>query len=222
MSTSSMAVALDQEVRPRLRGVSHEVAFFVSLVLGPLLVASAPSGAARLVTTVYAVSLAALFGCSALLHRGAWSPRVRPWMRRLDHSTIFVFIAGTYTAVVALAPLGHSGTTVLVAVWLGALAGVAVTLLWIHAPRWIAAASYLVVGWIAAAALPDLWSALGVLRFALLIAGALLFTAGAIIYARRRPDPNPLVFGYHELFHALVIAAVLCHFTLIASLLRSS
>lgn len=132
---------------------------------------------------------------------------------------IFVFIAGTYTPVVALASLGRVGTPVLVAVWIGALAGVVITLLWIGAPRWLTAGCYVVVGWIAAAALPALWSSLGVARFGLLITGGLIYTVGAVVYAKRRPDPRPTVFGYHEVFHALVIIAVLCHLTLIATLL---
>ncbi len=207
--------------RPRFRGVSHEVAFYSSLVVGPALVVVAPTASARVVTGIYAASLAALFGCSALLHRVDWSVSVHPWMRRLDHSMIFVFIAGTYTPVVALASLGRIGTPVLVAVWIGAAAGVLITLLWIGAPRWIAAGSYVAVGWIAVAAMPALWSSLGVPRFALLLAGGLIFTAGAVIYARKRPDPRPMVFGYHEVFHALVIVGVLCHVALVATLVRA-
>jgi hemolysin III len=205
-------------VRPRWRGISHQVAFFVSLVLGPALVLSATTSMARTVTAIYAVCLAALFGCSALLHRGDWSPTVRPWLRRLDHSTIFVFIAGTYTPVAALSLDHDQAVWILTAVWIGAMAGVTVTLFWIHAPRWVAAACYLAVGWIAVLALPSLWSSLGTTRFALLACGALLYTVGAVVYARQRPDPWPDTFGFHEVFHALVIAAVICHYILIWSL----
>jgi hemolysin III len=206
---------------PKLRGVSHQVAFFVALVVGPALVASAPT-AARIVTSVYAVCLAALFGCSALLHRGVWSPAVHPWMRRLDHSTIFLFIAGTYTPVATLALDADRATPVLVAVWVGAVIGILITLLWIGSPRWVTAVSYLAVGWIAVLALPALWSAMGPGRFALLAGGGVLYSVGAIVYARQRPDPWPATFGYHEVFHALVILAVLCHFALIASLARAT
>jgi hemolysin III len=219
LGVGSVGVVTDLVVteRPRLRGVSHLVAFFVSLVLGPVLVAAAATPTARLVCAIYAVCLAALFGCSALLHRGNWSPATRVWLRRLDHSTIFLFIAGTYTPVVALTLAHDTAVWILTAVWLGAAIGVAVTLWWIHAPRWVSTACYLAVGWIAVLALPALWTALGPARFGLLAAGAVLYTLGAVVYARKRPDPWPEVFGFHEVFHALVIAAVICHYALIWS-----
>ena len=204
--------------RPRFRGVSHQVAFFVSLVLGPAMALSATTTMARVVCGIYAACLAALFGCSAMLHRGDWTPDARVWLRRLDHSTIFVFIAGTYTPIVALS-LDHDQTVwILTAVWIGAALGVAVTMCWIHAPRWVASGCYLAVGWIAVLALPSLWSSLGSARFALLACGAVLYTFGAVVYARKLPDPWPEVFGFHEVFHALVIAAVICHYALIWSL----
>jgi hemolysin III len=210
----------DRHTRPRWRGVSHHIAFYVSILVAPALVLLAQTPLARAVATVYVLSLAALFGCSALLHRVDWSPATRPWMRRLDHSMIFVFIAGTYTPVVALSLSGERAVPLLAAVWIGAAAGVAVTLCWIGAPRWVTATCYLAVGWIAVLALPELWSSLGGARFALLATGGLLYTVGAIVYARRRPDPWPGVFGYHEVFHALVIAAVICHWLMIESLVR--
>ncbi len=206
--------------KPKLRGVSHQVAFFVSLALGPLLVAQATTTTARVVTSIYAVCLALLFGCSALLHRGQWSTTTHPWMRRLDHSMIFVFIAGTYTPVVALTLPSSSASWILAAAWIAAAFGVAVTVFWIGAPRWITVACYLGAGWIAVVALPQLWSALGPARFALLAGGGALYSVGAVVYARKRPDPWPLVFGYHEVFHALVISAVLCHYVLITALVR--
>lgn len=205
-------------VKPRFRGVSHQVAFVVSLVLGPVLVLTATTSVARVACAIYAACLAALFGCSALLHRGDWSPTVRPWLRRLDHSTIFIFIAGTYTPVVALSLDHDQAVWVLGAVWIGAALGVGVTMCWIHAPRWVSTGCYLAVGWIAVLAMPSLWSSLGPTRFALLAGGALLYTVGAVVYARKRPDPWPEVFGFHEVFHALVIAAVICHYALIWSL----
>jgi hemolysin III len=216
--TSSSQV--NSSIRPRWRGVSHHVAFYVSILVAPALLLLAQTRLARTVATVYVLSLAALFGCSALLHRVDWSPATRPWMRRLDQSTIFVFIAGTYTPVVALSLSGDHAVPLLVAVWIGAVAGVGVTLFWIGAPRWVIAACYLGVGWIAVLALPELWSSLGAARFALLATGGLLYTVGAIVYARRSPDPRPDVFGYHEVFHALVITAVVCHWLVIESLVR--
>jgi hemolysin III len=218
MSATTAPTTSETFVKPLLRGVSHEVAFFVVLVLGPLLGLAASGARATMTTVVYATSLAAMFGCSALLHRGTWSEVVLPWMRRLDHSMIFVFVAGTYTPVLVLSSLGALGRWLLVAVWVAALGGVAITLLWLHAPRWVTASCYLVVGWAAVIALPALWIHVGVARVVLLTGGGILFTVGAVVYARQRPDPVPKVFGYHEVFHALVILAVVCHYVLIASL----
>jgi hemolysin III len=215
------AEGLGPTVKPRLRGVSHLVAFGVALVAGPLLVAQATTSLGRTTTVIYAVSLAALFGCSALLHRVDWSERARPWFRRLDHSMIFVFIAGTYTPVAALSLAPATARLILVAVWAGAVTGVLVTVFWIDAPRWVSTACYVAVGWIAVLALPALWSALGAGQFALLAAGGVLYTLGSVVYATRRPDPAPQVFGYHEVFHALVIAAVACHYALIWQLVQA-
>jgi hemolysin III len=197
--------------------VSHLVAFFIALVAGPVLVAHAGSTRAGLVASIYAASLAAMFGCSALLHRGHWSDQARPWLRRLDHSMIFVFIAGTYTPLCALSLSSGSANLLLGAVWTGAAVGVLITLLWIDAPRWITAACYVTIGWLAVFAAPDLASALAPGHLTLLVTGGMLYTVGAVFYARKRPDPFPTFFGYHELFHALVIAAVVCHFTVIAA-----
>jgi hemolysin III len=219
-ASASGQVASSVPPKPRWRGVSHQVAFFICLVLGPALVLEASTPKARITAAVYAASLIALFGCSALLHRGAWSDRARPWFRRLDHSMIFVFIAGTYTPITVLTLPPAQARLIVGAAWIAATAGVLVTVFWINAPRWVTAGCYLVAGWIAVMALPSLWSGLGPARFSLLAAGALLYTLGAVVYARRRPDPAPETFGYHEVFHALVIAAVTCHYVLITSLVR--
>lgn len=207
------------EPKPRLRGVSHHVAFYFALLCLPVLVITASTGVGRTTSAIYGISLAALFGCSALLHRGRWSPQVEPWIRKLDHSTIFVFIAGTYTPVVAITAESRA-PWMLAAVWSGAAIGVALGLFWIDAPRWLTSGVYLGVGWLALIILPDLWRGLGPGRFTLLALGGALFTAGAVVYARKRPDPSPAVFGYHEVFHALVIAGVALHLTLIGSLPR--
>ena len=206
--------------KPRLRGVSHLVAFFVALVAGPLLVAGATTSLARITATIYAASLIALFGCSALLHRVNWSTRALPTFRRLDHSMIFVFIAGTYTPVSALSLSSGTARLIIIAVWAGAIAGVLITVFWIDAPRWVTAGWYVAVGWIAVLAIPALWSALGPGQFALLAVGGVLYTLGSAVYASKRPDPVPHVFGYHEVFHALVITAVICHYILISQLVR--
>ena len=203
-------------MKPRLRGVSHQYAFYVALAAGAALVVLARGGEARAAALVYALSLSAMFGASALYHRIDWSPRPAAWLRRLDHSMIFVLVAGTYTpfAVLVLAPV--LGWTVLAVVWGGALVGIVISLLWIDAPRWLTALLYVALGWVSVVVMPQLWDRAGVLAVALLATGGLLYTAGAVVYARRRPDPVPRVFGYHEVFHVLVIAAAAVHFTAVA------
>ena len=204
-------------VKPRLRGVSHQWAFFVSCAIGAALVVAAPSGTPRLAATIYAVSVAALFGVSALYHRITWaSAAARRWMRRLDHSAIFVLIAGTYTPFALLVLDGPIATVILVVVWAGALGGILLKLVWIDAPKLITAIVYVALGWVAVAAFPDLIDELGLTGTALVVAGGLLYTAGALVYAFRRPDPVPTVFGYHEVFHALVIVAAALQYAVVA------
>jgi hemolysin III len=204
-------------VKPRLRGVSHEWAFFVSLFLGTGLIVAAKTPKATLAVTIYAVSLSALLGTSALYHRVNWSrPNVRLWMRRLDHSMIFFLIAGTYTPFALLVLSGPLADAILLVVWVGAVAGALVEMVWIDHPKWVAALIYMSLGWVAAVAFPQLWKDMGVAGTLLVAAGGLLYTAGAIVYAIQRPNPNPRVFGYHEIFHLLVIAAAAAHFAAIA------
>jgi hemolysin III len=204
-------------VKPRLRGVSHEWAFFVSLALGAALIVYAKTPKATLAVTIYAISLSALFGTSALYHRVDWKrPSARRWMRRLDHSMIFLLIAGTYTPFALLVLHGALADAILAVVWIGALAGAIMEMVWIESPKWVHALVYLALGWVAVVAFPSLLSAMGLAGALLLAAGGALYTAGAVIYATQRPDPNPAVFGYHEVFHLLVIAAAAVHFTAIA------
>jgi hemolysin III len=204
-------------VKPKLRGVSHEWAFFVSLILGAGLIVAADSPRATLAVTIYAVSLSALLGTSALYHRVDWKrPNVRRWMRRLDHSMIFFLIAGTYTPFALLALDGPLADAILVVVWIGAIAGAVVEMVWIDHPKWVAALIYMSLGWVAAVAFPELWNAMGVTGTLLVAAGGLLYTAGAVVYATQRPNPDPRVFGYHEVFHLLVIAAAAAHFAAVA------
>jgi hemolysin III len=166
---------------------------------------------------VYAGTVLGLFGISALYHRVAWRSEVtRSWMRRLDHSMIFVFIAGTYTPVAVLSLDGVLPVVVLAIVWGGALAGVALKLVWITAPKGLVASVYVLLGWVGLALLPEVLRSAGVLPALLFVAGGVLYTAGAVVYVRRRPDPRPAVFGFHEIFHAFVIAAALAHFIAIA------
>jgi hemolysin III len=203
--------------KPRLRGVSHEWAFFVSLVAGTVLVVAAPTPRATLAVAVYAASLSALLGVSALYHRVTWRrPEIRRWMRRLDHSMIFLLIAGTTTPFAVLVLDGPWAKALLIAVWAGAAAGIVVELIWIEAPKWATTIVYLSVGWIGVLGFPGIVLRAGVGAGALIATGGALHTIGAIVYARQRPDPNPAVFGYHEVFHLLVIAAAAAHFAAVA------
>jgi hemolysin III len=202
--------------RPRLRGVSHQWAFICSLVTGAALVVAAPAGRPTVASAIYAASVAALFGTSALYHRVTWpTPSARRWMRRLDHSMIFLLIAGTYTPFALLVLEGTLATVILVVVWAGALGGILLKLVWIDAPKPLVASLYVMLGWVAVVAFPDLLEGLGVTSTALVAAGGLLYTAGAVVYALGRPDPVPAVFGYHEIFHALVIAAAALQYAVI-------
>jgi hemolysin III len=203
-------------VKPRLRGVVHEYAFFVSLGCGVALILAASDGRARTAAVIYAFAVSALLGTSALYHRVTWRPRARRWMRRLDHSMIFVLIAGTYTPVALLALSGSLSRTILIVVWAGAVGGVVFKLLWLDAPKWLFAAVYVALGWVAVAVFGQLPATIGWLGVAGLAAGGLLYTLGAIVYASGRPDPSPRVFGYHEVFHVLVVAAAALHYAVIA------
>jgi hemolysin III len=214
MPTSSATLDL---VKPRLRGVSHQWAFYVSLALGAALVVAAPAGEPRLAAAIYALSVAALFGTSALYHRITWgSHAARRWMRRLDHSMIFFLIAGTYTPFALLVLHGELATVILVVVWAGALGGIFMKLVWIDAPKMLVAILYLALGWVAVAAFPTMLDELGITGTALVTVGGLLYTAGALVYAFQRPNPAPTVFGYHEVFHALVILAAALQYAVIA------
>jgi hemolysin III len=215
LNTPAAAVP-EVRVKPRLRGVSHQYAFFVSLASGILLVLLATTTRASVAVAIYAASVSALFGVSALYHRVTWTTAARRRMRRLDHAMIFLLIAGTYTPVGLLVLHGTLATVVLAVVWGGAVAGIVLELAWTKAPRWLGGTVYLALGWVAVVAMPQLFTRLGVAGGLLLVAGGLVYSAGAAIYALRRPDPAPATFGYHEVFHLLVIAGVAAHFLAIA------
>jgi hemolysin III len=202
--------------KPVLRGVLHQVAFFASLAAAPLLIFGADGGRARLAAAVFAGSVAACFGASALYHRVTWTPQVRLWMRRVDHAGVYLLIAGTYTPVSLLVLRGAWRPAILAIVWTGAAAAIVLKFLWVGAPKWLAAAIGIGLGWVAVAALPQLISHIDPVGVTLLVVGGLAYTAGAVVYARRRPDPAPAIFGYHELFHALTIVAVVCQYVAIA------
>ncbi|MFC7341927.1 PAQR family membrane homeostasis protein TrhA [Saccharopolyspora griseoalba] len=202
-------------IKPRMRGWIHLWSLVVSVVAGATLIAlaaSTVSPAAAAGTSIYVATVLGLFGISALYHRKTWqSVGARTWMRRLDHSMIFLFIAGTYTPFAMLAMRPTTGAIVLAVVWGGALGGVVLKLAWPHAPRWVGVPVYIALGWVAVFVLPDLLHHAGVAALVLLLVGGVLYSLGAVCYATRRPDPWPKTFGYHEFFHSAVSAAAICH-----------
>ncbi len=202
-------------VKPKLRGVFHELGFYAAIVLGVPLVWTAEDGRARLAAVVFVGCLAACFGASALYHRPTWTPRVRAWLARLDHAGVYLLIAGTYVPFGLLVMSPGWAVPVLSVVWSGALAAIVLKLFWVRAPKWLSAAIGLLLGWVGAVAFSQLLKVefVGVL---LVVAGGLLYSAGAVVYARRRPDPAPQVFGYHELFHVFTLGAAGCQFAAVA------
>jgi hemolysin III len=216
MATTATTVSEAVEVKPRLRGVSHQYAFFVSIGCGVGLILAASEGRARLAASIYAVAVSALLGTSALYHRVTWRPSARRWMRRLDHSMIFVLIAGTYTPVALLALKGTLASMILIVLWAGALGGVIFKLAWIDAPKWLLAMVYVAMGLVTAAVFGELPAAIGWLGAIGIALGGVLYLFGAVIYASGKPNPWPKVFGYHEVFHALVITAAGLHYAVIA------
>jgi hemolysin III len=198
-------------VRPRLRGWVHLVAFPLAAAAGAVLVALSPSGTVRWASAVFGVSATLLFGTSALYHRGTWSPRAALLLKRLDHSNIFLIIAGTYTplAVTLLPP--SSARALLTTVWVGALLGVVFRVVWTGAPRWLYTPLYVALGWVAVAYLPAFWRSGGAAVVWLVAAGGVLYSLGALVYGIRRPNPSPRWFGFHEVFHVLTVAAFAAH-----------
>ncbi len=207
---------LARAIKPRLRGVLHEAAFAVSLVTGTALVCLADGGRARTAAAIYAVSVALLFGTSAAYHRGSWSARSHEVMKRLDHSMIFVLIAGTYTPFALLLLDGTTRWVVLGLVWGGALLGIVLRNVVRRPARWLFVGLYLALGWVALAFLPQITEAGGVRVLVLLLVGGALYTAGAVVYALRRPDPSPRWFGFHEVFHAFTLAAFAVHYVAVS------
>jgi hemolysin III len=200
--------------KPRLRGYLHQYAFFVAVVCGVVLcslAATRPGSAPFLSCLIYSLTVCGLFGISALYHRRGWTERGYQIMRRMDHSMIFIFIAGTYTPFSVLLLDTATATIFLSLVWAGAVGGVALKVIWPELPRWIGAPLYLALGWVAVAIMPDILHRGGVADLVLLVVGGLAYSVGAIFYAMRRPDPWPTVFGHHEFFHACTLVAAILH-----------
>jgi hemolysin III len=205
--SSCVDVMTELSSKPRLRGVSHEVAALVFPLLGLVAVLLAPSAGTKAAVGVYTLGLTGMYATSACYHRGDWSATVKRRLRRLDHSMILVAIAATYTPIAAIGLDRTTARVLLAVVWGLAVAGVVIRNVWLGAPRWLTAAVYVGVGWTALVVSPALWTQLGVVTFGLLMAGGVVYSIGASVYIRRRPDPAPDVFGYHEVFHALVLTA---------------
>ncbi|MGL4173119.1 MAG: PAQR family membrane homeostasis protein TrhA [Actinomycetota bacterium] len=199
-------------VKPKLRGWLHAGAFPVAVVGGIVLVALAPSATAKITAAVYSITAALLFGTSALYHRGTWSPRARQLLRRMDHSNIFLIIAGTYTPFAALLLPEGRARLLLFIIWAGALGGVLFRVFWVGAPRWLYTPVYLALGWVAVLYLPDFLREGGVALITLMIVGGVLYSLGGVVYGLKRPDPSPRWFGFHEIFHACTIAAFVVHY----------
>jgi hemolysin III len=202
-----------------MRGRLHEVAFFVSIPAGVALVALADTGKARFAAAMFAVGLAGVFGASAAYHRVAWSAPALRRMKRLDHSMIFILIAGTYTPLCLLALNGAWSVAMLATVWAGAITGIVLKQVDVDGMRRLSGFLYIALGWVSIVALPQLFRNMSVTGSVLVVAGGLLYTLGAIVFATKRPDPNPAVFGYHEIWHAFTAGAGLCHYAAVLLLI---
>lgn len=198
-------------VKPRLRGWLHALTFPLAVIAGGVLVAVAPSNEVRVSAAIYTLTAALLFGVSAIYHRGRWSPRAQAALRRLDHANIFLIIAGTYTPFTLLLLPGGQARVLLSLVWIGALLGVGFRVFWVGAPRWLYVPIYIALGWAAVFWLPQMASNGGAAIVTLIIIGGLMYTAGAIVYGTKRPNPSPRWFGYHEVFHAFTLAGFVSH-----------
>lgn len=207
---------------PRFRGRLHQIAFFVTLPAGATLIGLARTAVARAAAAVFSASLALLFGTSAAYHRKRWSAGAHRVMKRLDHSMIFVLIGGSYTAIGLLALHGWWRFGVLTTVWSGAVAGIVLKVASIEHTRVVGGILYLTLGWVAVFASPEIVRNTSAVQIALVVAGGILYTVGAVIFFRRRPDPNPQVFGYHEIWHSFVCGASACHYAAVLLLVLAA
>jgi hemolysin III len=216
ISVPSLPTPPAPRVKPRWRGVLHQYSFFASIPPVVLLILAAPTTKASIAAAIYGASLAALLGTSALYHRVTWSPRARLWMGKLDLAMIFLLIAGSYTPVAVLALHPPVSTMVLWLIWGAAVAGIVLKLAWSSPPKWASALVYVTMGSLGVFFLPEIAHSIGAVAVTLLAAGGAIYILGALVYALQRPDPLPAVFGYHEIFHALVVVAAAIHYVAVA------
>lgn len=220
--SADLAEAAAVRLVPRFRGVMHAYAVVPAIALGIVLIVLAKADRPRVATIAYGSGLSICLGVSAVYHRGRWSARIKAALARLDHSTIFLLIAGTSTPVFLLSVRGSLGTTLVAIEWAGAACGIAIAVLWRRPPAWAEVAPYLILGWLGIVAMPSLFAGMGATGLGLLIGGGALYTGGAVCYALERPDPWPATFGFHEVFHCCVTAAAGAHAVLIAMLVLAA
>ena len=213
---SRVSQAMADGVKPRLRGWIHAGVAPLVLAAAIVLVALAPTSAARWSTGVFGVSAVLLFGTSAVYHRGRWSPRTTAVLRRLDHTNIFLIIAGTYTPLAVLMLSAHTARMLLIVVWCGALIGALARIFWLHAPRWVYVPTYVALGSVAVGFIPSFYRSGGPAVAWLVLAGGLAYIVGAVVYGTKRPNPSPRWFGFHEVFHALTVVAFTCHYVAVS------
>lgn len=206
--------------KPLLRGYLHQEAFFIVLGAGTLLVAKSSNQTTLVASLVYSLSLLLSFGISAIYHRPHWQPKQRAFMKRLDHSAIFILIAGTFTPICLLALPEHDGRQLLIVVWIAAVLGIFQSILWVKAPKAVTALFYVVMGWFAMPYAGDLHNSLGSAQLSLIVAGGVIYTVGAVFYAMKKPHLIPHIFGYHELFHLMTVIAAALHFVVIYQLIH--
>jgi len=210
-SVADAVEKVEQKIKPRLRGWIHAGMFPLALVAGIVLVVLAPTVPGKISAAVFGLSACLLFGVSAVYHRGNWSPRTDAVLRRLDHTNIFLIIAGTYTPLAVLLLPPGQGTVLLALVWGGALLGLLARVFWLNAPRWVYVPVYLALGWVAVAYMGQFWSTGGPAVVWLILGGGLAYTVGAIVYGTKKPNPSPAWFGFHEIFHVLTVVGFVCH-----------
>ena len=210
-SVSTAVETVEKKIKPRLRGWIHAGTFPFALAASIVLIVLAPTTPGKISASVFGLSACLLFGVSAVYHRGNWSPRTDAVLRRLDHTNIFLIIAGTYTPLAVLLLPRSQGTVLLALVWSGALVGLLARVFWLNAPRWVYVPVYLALGWVAVAYMGQFWATGGPAVVWLILAGGLAYTAGAIVYGTKKPDPSPAWFGFHEIFHVFTVIGFVCH-----------